>query len=118
MELQARLSERSEKGWSWICLIQEPYVVRGNVCEVGSASSTRHIESKSADPKHFPRVIINQDPKALGLRLGLRQAAKGPPSLGISPFFSQTTFDQISWTFLFFDLGIGAMEPFVPKPNQ
>ena len=51
VELQARLSERTEKGWSWICLIQEPYVVRGKVCGLGSTASAKPIECKSADPK-------------------------------------------------------------------
>ena len=46
MELQTRLSERTEKGWSWIYLIQEPYLVRGNVGGLGSASSTRFIEGR------------------------------------------------------------------------
>ena len=44
VELQTRLAERLKLGLSWICLIQEPYVVRGNVCGLGSASRTRHIE--------------------------------------------------------------------------
>ena len=58
VELQARLLERTEKGWSWICLVQEPYVVRGNMRGLGSASLTRLIEYKSANPKQFPCAII------------------------------------------------------------
>ena len=64
MELQARLSERTEKGWSWICLIQEPYVVRGNECGLSSAASAKRIECKSADPTQFPHAIIYHHPKA------------------------------------------------------
>ena len=64
MELQARLTERTEKGWSWICLIQEPYVVRGNVCGLASAALVKCIECKLADPKQFPRLIIYHHPKA------------------------------------------------------
>ena len=47
-----------------ICLIQEPYVVRGDVCGLGSASSTRRIECKSVDPKQFEGAIIYYNPKA------------------------------------------------------
>ena len=64
MELKAALLERTEKGWSWICLSQEPYIVRGNVCGLGIAVSAKRIKCKSADPKQFPHLIIFHHPKA------------------------------------------------------
>ena len=64
MELQARLTERTDKGWSWICLIQEPYMVRGKVCGLGSESMAKRIELKSPDPKQSPRAIIYHHPSA------------------------------------------------------
>ena len=69
LELQARLSERTEKGWSWICLIQEPYIVRVKVCRLGSESLAKRIEHKSPDPKQSPRAIIYHHPKAEAGRL-------------------------------------------------
>ena len=64
VELQARLMERTDKGWFWICLIQEPYVVRGMVCGLGRESMVNRIELKSPDPKQSPYAIIYHHPKA------------------------------------------------------
>ena len=64
MELQTRLTERTVKGWSSICLIQEPYVVWGKVCGLGGEAVAKRIELKSPDPKQSPRAIIYHHPNA------------------------------------------------------
>ena len=62
VELRTRLAERSNISWSWICLMQETNVVRGNVCGLGSTSSTWRIECKSAatkDGEREPEGTVN-----------------------------------------------------------